>query len=80
MSFQGIRKIRDAKRASPVVFSSMETHNPFPIKSFQFTFDLKSSNLSSDIRTTRDSEVKADTSARQARKNIFGVTSTSKDK
>jgi hypothetical protein len=81
MSFQGIRKIRDARKESPILFESSElTSQNCSLKPFQFNFDLKGSNLSSDIRTTRDSEIKPDHSAKQARKNSLGLTSCSKEK
>jgi len=79
MSFQGIRKIRDARKESPVLFESHELDiQNCSFKPFQFNFDPKGSNLISNIRTTRDSEIKSD-SVKQTRKNSFGLTS-SKDK
>jgi len=80
MSFQGIRKIREAKRGSPVIFEGETFGNGKPVRSTQFNFELKSSNNSSDIRTTRDSEKKADSPVRQVRKSIFGIAVTSKEK
>ena len=79
MSFQGIRKIREARRESPLLLESTELQNNWAVKPIQFAFDLKSTNLSNDIRGTRDSEVKADLStARQTRKSSFGMTSSSR--
>lgn len=55
MSFQGIRKIREARRESPLLLESTELQNNWAVKPIQFAFDLKSTNLSNDIRGTRDS-------------------------
>jgi hypothetical protein len=36
MSFQGIRKIRESKRGTPVLLENHETNLTPPLKSFQF--------------------------------------------
>lgn len=82
MSFQGIRKIRESRRESPLLLESTELHPNWAVKPIQFAFDLKSTNLSNDIRATRDSEMKNDSSStRQSRKSSFGMSSSrEKDK
>jgi hypothetical protein len=81
MSFQGIRKIREARRESPLLLESTELTNNWAVKPIQFAFDLKSTHLSSDIRATRDSDAKAEsTTTRQTRKSSFGMTSSSREK
>lgn len=79
MSFQGIRKIREAKRESPLLLESTDLGTNSALKPVQFTFELKSSSLSNDIRNTRDSD-KMDPTSRQTRKSSFGMNSSSKEK
>lgn len=79
MSFQGIRKIREAKRESPLLLESTDLGTNSALKPVQFTFELKSSSLSNDIRNTRDSD-KMDPNSRQTRKSSFGMNSSSKEK
>lgn len=62
------------------MFESSELVNNCSIKPVQFHFDLKSSNISSDIRTTRDSEIKIDTGAKPTRKSSLTGSSPSKEK
>lgn len=79
MSFQGIRRIREARRESPLLLESTDipAHSLRPL---QLNLDLKSSQLSSDARTTRDSEVKPETASRRSRKGSLGPVSRDKDK
>jgi hypothetical protein len=49
------------------------------IKPLQLNFDMKGSNLSNDVRTTRDSEVFMEAVARQGRKKSLSG-SSQKDK
>lgn len=79
MSFQGIRKIREAKRESPLLLESTDLGSNQVVKPVQFTFELKSSSLSNDIRNTRDSD-KMEVNTRQNRKSSFGMTSSSREK
>ena len=58
MSFQGIRKIRDTRRDSPLLLEREQMSPNHNIKPIQLNLDLKSSHLSGDLRTTKDSEIK----------------------
>jgi hypothetical protein len=80
MSFQGIRRIREARRESPLLFESSQLNDSSSPQPVQSNLDLKSSQLSKDARTTRDSEIKADTAPRRTRKSSIGASSREKDK
>jgi hypothetical protein len=62
------------------LFESTDFSPSKPIKAVQFNFDMKSSLLSNDIRTTRDSEIKGETVTNHSRKSSSGQQTSSKDK
>jgi hypothetical protein len=76
MSFQGIRKIREAKRESPIIFGSEQlesyTQNVMPLP---LNLKLKSGDQK-EKKSTRDSEIKNDSLLRQTRRSSFGVTNS----
>lgn len=79
MSFQGIRKIRDSRRESPLIFASEDleaySHN---LAHLPVNIKIKSNDVK-EKKSTRDSEKKMDSLHRHTRKNSFGF-SNSKEK
>lgn len=67
MSFQGIRRIREARRESPLLESTELVDSPI-LRPPRLNLDLKGSFLSNEVRTTRDSEMKCDSPSRLSRK------------
>ena len=68
MSFQGIRRIREARRESPLLLESTELNDGPILRPPRLNLDLKGSFLSNEVRTTRDSEMKCDSPSRLSRK------------
>ena len=80
MSFQGIRKIRDNRRESPVLLESVQLPSATHGKPFPLHLEIKSTHISNDIRTTRDSEIKADSPLLMNRRTFAVSGSKEKDK
>ena len=58
MSFQGIRKMRETRRESPLLLESQQTRNKYMIKPIQINLDVKPFLQTNDVRSTKDSEIK----------------------
>ena len=58
MSFQGIRKMRETRRESPLLLESQQIRNKYMIKPIQINLDVKPFLQNNDVRSTKDSEIK----------------------